>query len=169
MTTPSGLPLSALQYWGVARGSVAARASTAEFYSALQEAAAQFGPDVRIPDFATVNQLRSAAVSVRNAQEQFQRMPDSNAIDASQIGRVPYGRSLDAQAAMPIYHVGVNITTSDRKTGAESTDYRVVQFTGTLPETKDELLRLVGQDAEELANTYGVDYLNHDVVEILAA
>lgn len=169
MTTPSGLPLSALQYWAVARGSVAGRDSTAQFYDKLREAAVQFGDVGKIPDFATVTQLRSAAVSVRNAQERFQRSPTGNNIDASQIGSVPYGRSLEAQATMPIYHVGLNLTTADRDTGETTTEYRVVQFTGSLPDTKEELLGLVGQDAQALADTYGSTYIDHNVVEILAA
>lgn len=169
MTTPSGLPLSALQYWGVARGAVSARLSTADFYAALRSAAEGFGPDVKIPDFATVNQLRSAAAQVRNSGEQFRKAPGSNTIDASQIGRVPYGRSLEAQAAMPIYHVGINLHTVDLNTGEQSSAYRVVQFTGALSMTKDELLSAAGQDAEALADAYGQTYAGHDVVEILAA
>lgn len=169
MTAPSGLPLSALQYWATARGAVGARLSTADFYQALRDAAVTFPGNASIPNFTTVNQLRSAAVSVRNAQEAFQRSPDSNAIDASMIGRVPYGRSLDAQAALPIYHVGINLTTADMDTGEATTNYRMVQFTGSLPATKDELLRAIGQDAEALADTYGQLYAGHDVIEILAA
>lgn len=169
MTTPSGLPLSALQYWGVARGAVGARMSTADFFRTIREAAAAAGPNASTPDFATINQLRSAAASVRNAGEAFQRSPESNAIDAAQIGRVPYGRSLQAQAAMPLYHVGVNLTTANLETGETSTAYRIVQFTGALAPTKAELFAAVGQDAEALADAYGEAYVGHDVVEILAA
>lgn len=169
MTTPSGLPLSALQYWGVARGAVANRVSTAEFYSILRAQAEILGPNANIPDFATVNQLRSNAVQARNAQERFQRSPGANVIDASMIARVPYGRSLDAQAAMPIYHVGINLHTVDMGTGEQSSQYRIVQFTGALAISKDELFNQVGQDAEALADAYGQTYAGHDVIEILAA
>lgn len=169
MTTPSGLPLSALQFWGAARGAVAGRASTAEFFQALRDAADQFGGATSVPDFRTANQLRSAAASVRNAGEAFQRSPGSNVIDAAQIGRVPYGRDLSAQASMPLYHVGVELTTFDVETYRYNTDYRTVQFAGTMVMTKDELLAAVGQDAEALAETYGQFYSSHRVVEILAA
>lgn len=169
MTTPSGLPLSALQFWGAARGAVAGRASTAEFFQALRDAADQFGGSTSVPDFRTANQLRSAAASVRNASEAFQRSPGSNVIDASMIGRVPYGRDLSAQASAPLYHVGIQLTTADPTTGETTTAYRTVQFSGAMVMTKNELLAAAGQDAEALADTYNQMYVGHEIIEILAA
>lgn len=168
MTTPSGFPLRALYFWGAARGAVAQRVGTADFYAALNNAATAFGLPGHGLSFQTVNQLRSAAATVRNASERFDRAPAGNAIDASMIGVPPYARSLDAQAAMPVYHVGINLTTADMQTGEQSTDYRIVQFTGQLPATKADLLAQVQLDAEQLASVYGTDYVGHDVQEILA-
>lgn len=167
MTTPSGLPLPALQFWGAARGAAAGRANTQQFYAALNDAAAAQGMAGHGLSFATVTQLRSAAVQVRNSAEAFTKAPGGSAITADQISVPPYARSLADRNAMPLYHVGINLTTADDE-GNVSTDYRTVQFTGQLPPTRDALLLAVQQDAEALADTYGTQYLGHDVIEILA-
>lgn len=167
MTTPSGLPTRALQFYGAARGAVAGRVSTADFYAALNNAAAAFGQEGHGLSFQEVNQLRSAAVGVRNAAERFQRVPEANAIDARMISVPPYARSLDDRNAQPIYNVGINLHTTDDE-GNVTSSYRTVRFTGLMNYTKADLLTLVQQDAEALAETYGTEYAGHDVLELLA-
>lgn len=167
MTTPSGLPQKALQFYGVARGAVANRVSTADFYGALNDAASQFGLEGHGLDFATVTQLRSAAVRVRNAQEAFDRAPGGSAITGDQIGVEPYARSQADRNDSPIYQVGINLHTTDQE-GNVSTDYRRINLVGQLNMTKDDLLTLVQQDAEAMAQIYGTEYAGHDVLELLA-
>lgn len=167
MTTPSGFPQRALQYWGTARGAVAQRVSTADFYQALNDAATTFGLESHGLTFQEVNQLRSAAAGVRNAAERFDRAPDTNAIDARMIGVVPYARSLDARNDQPIYQVGVNLHTTDLD-GNTDTRFVYVRFTGQMNLTKGDLLQLVQQDAEQMALDYGVQYAGHDVLELQA-
>lgn len=167
MTTPSGLPLSALQYWGAARGAVANRVSTADFYAALNSAAASFGAESHGLSFQDVNKLRSAAVGVRNAADRFSRAPDSNAIDARMIGVVPYARPQDDRNALPIHQVGLTLHTVDLE-GNQDSRFVYVRFTGQMDPTKGDLLQLVQQDAEQMAIDYGVEYAGHDVHELLA-
>lgn len=168
MTTPTGLPRATLQFYPNARGAVGQRVSTAGFYDALREAGATFGAAQGGLTFSDVNALRSAAAQERNAAERFARTPESNAIDATMISRAPYGRSLAAQAAMPIYQVGIQLRTSDRDTGEITERYTTVQLTGQLPPTKADLLAQVGQDAQALADAYAESYAGHDVIEIRA-
>jgi hypothetical protein len=168
LTSPSGIPRAAFQFYGAARGAVAQRASTADFYSALRNAGATFGAGQGGLTFGDVNAIRSAAAQERNSAERFQRMPDANAIDASQISRAPYGRSLEAQASMPIYQVGINLTTINKETGESVNRYTTAQFTGQLPATKGELLAQVQQDAQALADNYDEFYIDHSVIEIRA-
>lgn len=167
MTTPNGLPLSALQFLGVARGAVAGRASTAEFYQALKDAAATFPGDQSIPTFRAANQLRSAAVQMRNAADAFQSAPAETAITPDRIGVAPYARSLAEQAAAPIFTVGINLHLADNETGEITSQYTQVRFTGVAM-TKGNLLELVQQDAEALADNYGMAYAGHDVLELVA-
>lgn len=167
MTTPSGLSRYALAFFGAARGAVAQRVNTAGFYQALRDAGATIGTTAGGLSFQDVNGLRGAAAQIRNAQTQFERAPAEYAIDASMIGRVPYGRSLDEQAAQPMYTVGIQLHTADVN-GEISSDYRAIRFTGQLPATKADLESLIAQDAEALADTYNAQYAGHDVLEILA-
>lgn len=67
---------------------------------------------------------------------------------------------------MPIFTVGITLHTADED-GQVSSGYRQIRFTGQLPATKSDLLSLVQQDAEALADTYGAQYAGHDVLEIL--
>lgn len=167
MTTPSGIPRASLQWLGAARGAASNRASTADFYQALRDAGALIGKNQGGLTFGEVNQLRSAAASLRNAQERFQRAPDGDALDASHIGQAPYGRSLDKQAAMPIYNVGITLNTITNE-GDDRSRYTTITFTGQLPPTKAELLLQVEQDARAYADQYEEEYAGHDIVEILA-
>lgn len=167
MTTPSGLSRRAIAFLGAARGAVAQRATTAEFYTALRAHATALQLDELGLTFHEVTQLRSAAARMRNAQDRFQAAPEANAIEANQIGRAPYGRSLDQQAAMPIYSVGITLQTMDNE-GEVTTRYTQVRFTDNLPSTKGELLTAVQQDAEALADNYNEQYAGHAIVEVLA-
>lgn len=167
MTTPSGLPRYALAFFGAARGAVAQRVNTAGFYQALRDAGATIGTNAGGLSFQDVNSLRSAAAQVRNAQATFDRAPSEYAIDATMIGRVPYGRSLDEQNAQPMFTIGINLHTMSTE-GEVTTDYRAIRFTGQLPATKADLESLISQDAEALADTYNAQYAGHDILEILA-
>lgn len=167
MTTPSGLPVSALQYWGVARGAVSARASTAEFYGALNDAAESFGNGGHGLSFQEVNQLRSAAVGVRNASESFLKTAADTVISARQIAVPPYARSQDDRNSSPMYSVGIMLHTMDDE-GETTSAYRQIRFTGQMDFTKGDLLALVQQDAEALADAYSQQYAGHDVVELVA-
>lgn len=167
MTTPSGLPLKALQYWGTVRGAVAQRASTADVWAAINDYAANqqmTSTGVSLQDF---NQLRSAAVGVRNAGERLAKAPAGNAIDSSMIGVTPYARAQTERNNTPQWSVGIYHTTSN-DAGDESTDYRMVRFTGQLPATKADLELAIEQDAEALAEKYGRTHVAVESYELLA-
>lgn len=167
MTTPSGMSRYALAFFGAARGAVAQRISTAGFYQALRDAGATIGTSQGGLSFQDVNALRSSAAQIRNAQDAFNRAPAEYAIDATMIGRVPYGRPLGEQATQPMFTIGIQLHTADLN-GEISSDYRAIRFTGQLPATKADLESLIAQDAEALADTYNAQYAGHDVLEILA-
>lgn len=166
MTTPSGLPTRALQYYGAARSAVSQRASTREFYDALNTAATAFGQEGHGLSFSEVNQLRSAAVQVRNGAERFGRSPETNAITADMISTPPFARDQIARNAQPLYQVTINLATTDDE-GNVTEGYRAVKFNSLEGLTKGQLNTLIGQDAEALADAYGTEYLSHDIVEIL--
>lgn len=158
MTTPSGLPKKALQWWGVASGAVNQRASTADVWAAINSAAAAQGQDSAGITLQGFNQLRSAAVQVRNSAAALTAGQDANGIDASMIGKAPWGRPIGDQNAAPQYQLRFLHTTTDMA-GNEESAYRTIVFTGQLSATKAELLAQVERDAEALADKYNTDHV----------
>jgi hypothetical protein len=167
VTTPLGFNRRSLAFYSSARGSVANRESTADFVAALRAHATALGLDELGLNLQDINQLRSAAVRQRTAQERFQASSDANAIDNTMIGAPPFGRSLEAQAAQPIYEVGINLHVANDE-GEVTTQYTQVRFTGDMTMSKADLLAAVQYDAEALAQGYGGNYAGHDVIEITA-
>lgn len=167
MTTPSGLPLKALQFWGTVRGTVAERGSTADVWAAINSHAANLGLESTGLTLQSFNQLRSAAVSVRNSGEAFRDAPGGSAVTAEHIGLTPYARPLADRNATPQWLVGFTHITADDE-GNESEQYRTVRFTGQLPATKNDLLNAVTQDAEALADQYNSNFIGIDNPELLA-
>lgn len=167
MTTPSGLPQRDLQYWGTIRGGVAQRESTAQLWGRINDVATTLGMPSAGLSLNSFNQMRSSAAGIRNSSERLAAAPGEYALDAQFIGSTPYARSLQAQADAPQWRVGFQHTTTN-EAGDETTDYRSVRFTGQLPATLDDLHRVLGQDAEALADKYGTYHVGYDSVEILA-
>lgn len=167
MTTPSGLPTKALQYWGVAMGAAEQRANTADTWAAIRDASAQFGNDrlgLSLQDF---NQLRSAATGVRNSSERLNRAPEANTIDQSMIGLTPYARSQADRNATPQWSARfLHLTTNTE--GDETEEWRMVRFTGQLPTTVGELMTAVQQDAQALADKYGTEHVSFSGLALLA-
>lgn len=159
MTTPSGLPRKALQYWTSVYGAVNQRASTADVWAAIRNQVesvhgSSFG--ITLQDF---NQLRSQAVAVRNSVEHFNGSPLESGLTGESIGQVPWQRDQGTRNASPIYQVRFAHTTVNEQ-GDESTDYRSVTFTGGLPETKQALIDAVNRDAEALADNYDTQHVS---------
>lgn len=153
MTTPSGLPLKALQYWGAAYGAVQQRASTADVWAAINNQAGSVGSESAGVNLQTFNQLRSQAVGVRNAVESFDANTGEHAITGDQVGNVPWQRDQGTRNAAPKFQVTFLHETSDLE-GNVTEQYRSVYFTGPLLMTKQELLDQIERDAEALADNY---------------
>src|SRR5487761_1974693 len=134
MTTPSGLPLKALQFWGTTRGAVAQRLDTAGVWAAINSHADSLGLAKAGINLQTFNQLRGAAAQVRNASDAFNSSPGGSAVTSEHIGLTPCARSLGDRNNTPQWLVGFTHVTANME-GEESEQYRVVRFTGTLPPT----------------------------------
>lgn len=166
MTSPSGLPLKALQFWGATQGAVANRGSTADVWAAINAAAAANGmasPDLSLGDF---NRLRSMAAGVRNSSEAFGRGQIGSAITSDMIGTPPWARPLGEQNALQMTQVTFLHTTTDGA-GNLFNDYRSVMFTGPLPATKAELLDQLNEDSQALADKYDSAHVAIDNIALL--
>lgn len=167
MTTPSGLPTKALQFWGVATGAVASRATTAEVWGAINDAAAAMGmssPGLSLRDF---NTLRSQAASVRNASERLDSGQFESQITGDMIGTPPWARDLAERNAAPMYQVRFKHDTADSE-GFITSDWRTVVFSSGLPPTLAAFHDALDQDAQALADKYNTDHVAVSSVTILA-
>ena len=167
MTTPSGLPTKALQFWGVASGAVADRQSTAEVWAAINTAATNMGmdsPGLSLRDF---NTLRSHAASVRNASEALASGFVDSQITGEMIGTPPWARSLDERNAAPLYQARFLHDTADAE-GNITSDWRTVVFSSGLPPTLSAFNDALGQDAQALADKYNTEHVGVSQVTIMA-
>lgn len=166
MTTPSGLPIRALQYWGVASGAVAARATTAEVWAAINAAAQANGQESAGLTLGDFNKLRSAAAGVRNASEYLAQGNPESVIEDAMIGSPPWARPLSEQNAAPMFQARFLHTTADDE-GNESADWRTVTFSSGLPPTLDAFHTALQQDAEALADKYNSQHVDVDSITIM--
>lgn len=147
----TGLDPSALQYWGVIRGQVAARASTSELWAAINQFRAEQGLGSIPGGIGAVSKLRSLAVSQRAAVDYFAQADAHQTVDASWIAQDITSRPLDEQALTPMWKINFGVTRLT-ETGQESGWMTYVQR-GALPPTKDDILALV--DAQSVAGGIG--------------
>lgn len=165
MTTPSGIPRSALQYWGTVRGAVGQRASTADVWAAINAHAATQGRETAGITLQGFNAMRSRAVQVRNAAEALNSGLGGSQIEGHMLGNVPWQRDLNAMNAMPMYQATFTHTTANLD-GEESSETRTVTFTGALPGTLDDFNTALNHDAEALADKYGTVHVGITDIEL---
>lgn len=165
MTTPSGIPIRSLQYWGTVSGTVNQRGSTADVWQGIKDAAAANGLDAPGLSLGDFNRLRSAAVGVRNANEAFNRLAPADSLQAPQIAMAPWARSLAEQDALGKFQVRFLHTSTDAE-GNESSAYKFTVFTGALPATKGDLLNVVDQAGQAMADEYETEFVGTSDITI---
>ena len=167
LTTPSGLPIRALQYWGVVQGAAAQRLTTQQTWQAIRDAAAANGMDSPGIGLMSVNKLRAAANDVRNSSIRFNTALDDYTLTGDMIGLTPYARSLAERNAAPEIHAKVLHSTMNIATGEINEDWRIVRFTGALPSGVGEMRTLIEQDMQMLAEKYNSTHVGVSSIELL--
>ena len=158
---------SILFAWGAIEQATANRASTAEVYQAIRDAAtAQGMPAPSIP-LRAVNELRSYAVAIRNASEALERADTSTALLSDYIAQAPWSRDLAAQNAAPELQVRFEQSFIDQAGGA-FTQWRTLLISGAIPETIQSLYDHTEATAEALADEYGVTNAGIGAVQLIA-
>ena len=155
----------AMAYWGVIEPAAAARMPTAELWSALRAAAAELGLPSPGVTLRGVNEVCAAANAIHRAERDFARLEDGMSLGDRYVAQTPWSRSLAEQNALPTYHVRFLHTFSGPE--GEQSEWRTSVITGQLPDTAGELHDLVSEDAENLADKYGVDHVGYSSVQIL--
>lgn len=158
--------IKALVYWGVIESAVTKRASTADLWDAIREAAAAAGrPSVGV-SASDISRLRGIAASQRNTAENLDRARPGDVITSSMIAQDIAARPLQDQILAPSWIVRFeHDVTID---GQLQTFWRSSVIDGSLPPTKGQLRSQIEADASAMADDYGVTHIGVGRMQITA-
>lgn len=142
-----------LGYWGIIQAASEQRLTTAALWQSISAYEQAQGISRPAGLFQAVSQLRSLAVSQREAAGTLAKAGDADALTADMISQAVNARPLGEQSLAPNYiaRVEVSVLTNE---GA-STQWLSVMFQGGLPTTKGDLIDQVTQAAAGMATGYG--------------
>lgn len=155
----------AMRYWSVIESAARLRATTADLWAAINDAAAEQGLSSPGVSLRGVNELRSYAAQQQNAADYLERSDRSAPIEAGHIGPAPWAREGAEYASVERWQITYLHTTLDN--GVERTDWRTSMFTGTMPGTVGDLMDQLDLDAETLADEYELEHVGVSSVTIL--
>ena len=151
-------------WWGAIQGSVRARATTAEVWSAIRDFGAREGLTYPPGMFQEVNRLRSAAVGLRVATQRLGTALNTDAITGSMVGQTIYTRPGASRDLLRQYHVRVNYEAV--RAGQLEQSYITLPYTGSLPGTVGELRDDAQIATEALVEGYGASLTSIGAIEI---
>lgn len=146
-----------LAYYGAIQGATQRGEDTAGIWQAVRDVQASFGADVGLPGFQDVNRMRNAAGLENRAIDNLSRTPGNIALDSQFISTAPWSRPQGEQNSLGIWQARIEHQTM--VDGRLQTDWRTVQFTGGLPATVQDLRDAIDQDAQAMADQYGVEHV----------
>lgn len=154
-----------LLYWNNIQSSVSGRATTAELWSAIREAAAREGLDSPGITLQAVNELRSSAAQIRNAGDRLMSEPAQNGLTASHIAEAPWSRPLEERASSPMLQVRFEL--SMIRDGQLVTEWKTLVHSGRMPTTIADLQRIIERAGISLARSYDSDYAGYGAMSAL--
>lgn len=163
--TPGMLKLTT--YWGTIQSAVSQRASTADLWSAVKNAAAAEGFSIAGASGADMSRLRGIAAANRNAMETFSRSGAGLGITANMVGSELYARDPTTQALTPRFVV--RFAHNVIENGAETTQWRASVFEGILPPTVGEMRAQLEIDGQFYAEDYDQTHVSIGDVAITAS
>lgn len=166
MASDDRLSPGALFYYGAIEGQAAVNNSTAAIWSAIKATQESVGGNYPRVSAAQVSIMRGMAGANLAAAARFENSPDQSAILGEHIGTAPWARDPNERNAMPMWQAQFNHLTTGPEGDKQS--FRVVTFRGTFPQTKDDFLATLDQDAEAIAADYGEDHVSISNISILS-
>lgn len=155
-----------LPYWGNIQQAVSLRASTADLWTAVRDAATREGVALTGVSAADMSVLRGLAGGQRNALETFGQSRTDAAITARMIATDISARPVQDQLLAPRWIVRFqHDVTVD---GELQTFWRSSIFEGSLPATTGDLRSAVESDAVALADDYGTTHAGVGAIQISA-
>jgi hypothetical protein len=156
-----------LAFWGDIQSAVNTRASTADLWQAVRDAATAQGFDLGGANAIDMGQLRSIAVANRVAMENLAKAGSPGTLDSTMFGAELYARDQASFNAAPLYLVRFEHNVLEN--GEPATLWRTDTFRGFLPPTKDDLMEQLNIDAQNLGDEYNQSHVSIGAVSINVA
>jgi hypothetical protein len=143
--------------------------SSTDLQSAARDIAEQNDITLPFQTYTALSTLFGYARRMSNASDAVRAADEEDYIQAQHIAVPPWARDEQAQNTQPIWHVTYQFTYLDEN-GFAQTEYKTSVFDGPgqMPATIGELKDAVNEDAQALAEKYGVTLLVVDLHQILA-
>lgn len=156
----------ALAYWPQIEFAARYRLTTADLWSTIRDAAEEAGwasPGVTLQG---VNELRSMATRIQSAGRNFAAADQDQRLDYTMVAGAPWSRPDNERESLPMWQA--RFEHSFWQDGELTTEWRTSVFTGRLPATVADMRAAIAEDAEQLADKYGVDHDSVGGVHIVA-
>ena len=164
MANPDRSFAQPMAWWGAVAGSVRAKATTAEVWTAIREFGAANGLAYPPGMFQEVNRMRSQATGLRIATQRLGLALNSDAITGRDVAALPYARPGTSQDLLRQYHVRVNYEAV--RAGQLEQSYITLPYTGELPATVGQLRDDAQIATDALVSGYGAELLSIGAIEI---
>lgn len=156
----------ALAYWGVIELAAEARATTADMWSWIRDAAEELGKASPGVTVQAVSYLRGVAGQIQERARLFDALADSRRVTGRYVSTPPWARALAAQRALPMFQVRYRHTFLNQ--GVEQTEWRTSMFQGRVNHTAGQLRQLIDLDAENMARKYGMEHVGVSDLQVMA-
>lgn len=138
-----------------------------DLQAAARDIAAANGITLPFQTYTSLATLYGYARRMFNASQAVRNADEADYIATDHIATPPWARDEPTQNANPIWHVTYQFTYLDEN-GFSQTEFKTSIFEQNFPQTIGELKDAVSEDAQALADKYGVRLQAVDLHQILA-
>lgn len=164
MPGPRARQVDPMAWWGIIQASATAGETTAELFGRIRSEAERLGVPLPPGGAVAFNDVRSAAVKLREAASNLSDAPDSYAITRAHLAALPYGPGPSATGGPRVFDVRVAYTAL--RLGQEESDYVTLRYTGGLPATVGELRAEAEDVTASLVEGYGAALTGIGAIQI---
>lgn len=154
-------------WWTLAEAAAFGGFTTTDTITAASDLAGQAGRSLAFAESAAIATLYGYARRMANAAGVLQAADALSVITADMMATPPWARDEQVMNTTPIWHATFQFTFLDQA-GQIQTDFRTSVFEMTLPETVGELAAAIQDDAQQMADKYGVTLVSATPHSLLA-
>jgi hypothetical protein len=160
-----GVSKRGMYYWGVIEAGTNAGMNTQQLWEAIHEHAGASGLDTPGVSAAEVSIMRGLAGRIRQSGRNLANAQPTYGIDSSMMARAPWARTLSEQNSLTMHQVRFEHTVI--RNGEQVSEWRSVMYQGPLPATVGDLKSELENDAQQMADNYGVSHVSAGSITVL--